>query len=78
MDALKAKLYEQSVLEEYLALPETTMAELIDGVIYNMASPSRQHQKILMELFLLNLKYRLILFWPLDKYLVFLSFDLIL
>lgn len=37
-------------LEEFLALPETTRAELIDGTIYYTASPSRRHQEIVSEL----------------------------
>ena len=40
-----------SAWEEYLALPETTMAEFIDGEIYMMASPNRRHQKLAGELF---------------------------
>ena len=36
--------------EEWLALPDTTMAEFIDGQIYMMATPNRRHQTILREL----------------------------
>ncbi|MGN0362060.1 MAG: Uma2 family endonuclease [Bilifractor sp.] len=36
-------------LKDYLALPENQRAELIDGVIYDMASPLTIHQAILME-----------------------------
>ena len=39
-----------SAWEEYLALPDTTPAEFIDGQIYYMASPSRIHQKLVSEL----------------------------
>ena len=36
-------------IEDFYALPEGTRAELIDGVIYNMApSPSTEHQEISM------------------------------
>ena len=49
MSALAQKEF-NSVLEEYLALPETVKAELIDGEIYMMASPSRLHQELLMAL----------------------------
>lgn len=38
------KLY---TLDDIYALPEGSRAELIDGMIYNMAPPSRNHQKIL-------------------------------
>lgn len=42
------KLY---TCEDYYKLPEDEHAELYEGVfIYNMAPPSRTHQKILMEL----------------------------
>lgn len=37
-------------LEQYEVLPENTRAEVFDGVIYNMASPSQSHQTILTEL----------------------------
>lgn len=37
-------------LEEYEALPEDARAEVFDGVIYNMSSPSEIHQTISTEL----------------------------
>lgn len=36
--------------DDYYSLPENVRAELIHGQFYNMAAPSRIHQKILMEL----------------------------
>ena len=37
-------------LEDYYALPEGRRAELINGVLYDMAAPSRIHQLILLQL----------------------------
>lgn len=37
-------------LEQYEALPEDKIAEVFDGIIYDMASPSQEHQTISMEL----------------------------
>ena len=37
-------------LEDYYALPEGRRAELINGVFYDMAAPSRIHQLILLQL----------------------------
>lgn len=37
-------------LEQYENLPENIRAEVFDGIIYNMASPSEVHQTISMEL----------------------------
>lgn len=35
--------------EDYWALPEGTRAELIDGELWDLASPNRRHQEIVME-----------------------------
>jgi Uma2 family endonuclease len=37
-------------LEEYEALPEDKRVEVFDDVVYDMASPSQEHQTILTEL----------------------------
>ena len=37
-------------LEQYEALPEDVRAEVFDGVVYNMSSPTQIHQSILTEL----------------------------
>lgn len=37
-------------LEQYEALPAETRMEVFDGIIYNMSSPSQEHQTILLEL----------------------------
>ena len=47
MPALKLETY---TIDDIYALPEGQRAELIDGVIYNMAPPNFRHQKILGEL----------------------------
>ena len=41
---------EAITLEQYEALPEETRAEVFDGMIYDMASPSQIHQSISMQL----------------------------
>lgn len=47
---------EITTLEQYEALPENVRAEVYDGQIYYMASPTEEHQTISMELStLLNL-----------------------
>ncbi|MCL2865476.1 MAG: Uma2 family endonuclease [Lachnospiraceae bacterium] len=38
-------------IEEYFALPDDRRVELIDGVFYDMAAPSTNHQIVLAELF---------------------------
>ena len=47
MPLLEEKVY---TIDDIYALPEGERAELIDGHIYYMAPPNREHQKILMEL----------------------------
>ncbi|MCC8103563.1 MAG: Uma2 family endonuclease [Clostridiales bacterium] len=37
-------------IDDIETLPEGQRAELVDGVIYNMATPTRQHQRISMSL----------------------------
>lgn len=37
-------------LEQYENLPEDVRTEVFDGIIYDMASPSQTHQRILTEL----------------------------
>ena len=39
-----------STIEDYYALPDERRAELIDGVFYDMASPSPLHQVLLVQL----------------------------
>ena len=41
---------ETITLEQYEALPEDIRVEVFDGVVYDMASPSQNHQTILTEL----------------------------
>ena len=47
MPQLQEQLYDISYIE---ALPEGVRAELIDGVVYNLAAPSGTHQRILGNL----------------------------
>lgn len=48
MDALKKE--ETYMIDDIYALPDGERAELIDGKIYYMAPPSREHQKISWKL----------------------------
>lgn len=48
MDLVNEPLYTVKYIEN---LPEGERVELIDGVIYDMAAPSRTHQRIVAELF---------------------------
>ncbi|MCI9174304.1 MAG: Uma2 family endonuclease [Lachnospiraceae bacterium] len=41
---------ESITMEQYEALPNEIRAEVFDGVLYDMASPSQEHQSILTEL----------------------------
>lgn len=49
MPALQSQL-QIITLEQYEALPEDTRAEVFEGQIYYMSSPSQEHQIISMEL----------------------------
>jgi Uma2 family endonuclease len=42
--------YKTITLEQYEALPEDSRTEVFDGIAYNFASPSLEHQTISMEL----------------------------
>ena len=48
MSALKQS--ELTTLEQYELLPEDSHIELFEGITYNMASPSHEHQTISVEL----------------------------
>lgn len=48
---------ETITLEQYEALPEEQRVEVFDGVVYNMASPSRIHQTLLTELLVIFRSY---------------------
>ena len=52
MDAFKLDNYENDkcTIEDIYALPDGQRAELIDSELYMMATPSRIHQRIVMEL----------------------------
>ena len=44
--ALDLSSYENKTIDDYLALPEGTRVELIDGVFYDMGAPNYIHNKI--------------------------------
>lgn len=50
MDAVKFDAYEDKffTIEDIYALPEDQYAELIDGELYMMATPSMIHQRSVM------------------------------
>lgn len=48
---------ETITLEQYEALPEEKRAEVFDGIVYDMVSPSQVHQTILTELLVLLHNY---------------------
>ena len=48
--ALNISSYENKTIEDYLALPEGTRVELIDGVFYDMAAPTSIHQYLIHQL----------------------------
>ena len=50
--AYSVKRQGEYTIYDYYALPEDRRAELIDGVIYDMAAPTRLHQKILGQMLL--------------------------
>lgn len=45
-----AKMQGEFTLEDYYAIPDDKRVEMIDGVIYNMAAPSYEHQKFVIEI----------------------------
>lgn len=49
-NALQLGTPETYTVEDYLALPENSRTELIDGVFYNMGAPSTIHQQISVHL----------------------------
>ncbi len=49
MPALQSQL-QLLTLEQYEAYTDDTRIEVFDGIVYNMAAPSQEHQTILLEL----------------------------
>ena len=49
-EAKKKKTQGEYTLEDYYAIPDDRRVELIDGVIYDMSSPSNVHQAVLSAL----------------------------
>lgn len=52
MDAIKLDEYENSkyTIDDIYALPDGERAELIDGELYMMATPSMKHQRLVMKI----------------------------
>jgi len=46
---MREALLEMSTIEDVYALPDGERAELIDGVLYMMSTPTRKHQRIIVE-----------------------------
>lgn len=53
----QAKRQGEYTLEDYYRIPEERRAELIDGIIYDMAAPTSAHQLILGLLYAMLLSY---------------------
>ena len=49
-NALNLSSFEDNTVDDYLALPEGTRVELIDGVFYDMAAPSYLHTQIASQI----------------------------
>ena len=47
---MDAKLFDFCTAEEYFNLPEGSYVELIDGMLYDLATPSTKHQRMVTEL----------------------------
>lgn len=46
---MREALVEMSTIEDVYALPDGERAELIDGELYMMSTPTRKHQRIVLE-----------------------------
>lgn len=51
MFLLKAKLHPRKTVADFMALPEGTLAELIDGEILRSPTPFVNHQRVVVRLF---------------------------
>lgn len=58
IDLPRGKKQGEFTVEDYFAMPEDWKGELIDGVIYDMTTPTMRHQELLGQIYFKFLEYQ--------------------